>query len=496
MGSSQKIIKGIGWTTFLNVVNGIYGFISVPILIAYFGKSNYGLIGLAVSINVYLRLMDMGMNSVNVRFFSNWIEKKNYDKVNKLFKTSLTFYGIIGLINALILIVVSVFSKSIFHLNSEQDVIIKHLLYILSISAFINWFTACFDQFIRANEFVGWTQKITLLPKLLQIIILVYTVTIGLSIEWYYALTAFSMFVIIPFCIFKIKRISPYVIFSIGFDFATLKEILPYSLNIFSFSMFQFSVSHLRPVILGIQGTVESVADFRVLNGIISIVMMIGGSFLGVILPSASRVVARGDKQAQDRVAYDGTKYITMTLAFCCFGVVSISRELLLLYVGDGFLYLLPWLILWLLITMLSHNQAISGLILAGSDIRAITYCTLVSSIIGLILCWFLVPLYAVGGTVIGYGVYCLIQILFFYLYYWPNKLNIDSKKVFFKSFFPSTLVGAVISFAIFKIPIDLPCIYVFLIKGILFAILYGFSVLAILNEKDKRFLIEIIKHK
>ena len=58
MGSSKKIAQGIFWTTFFNLVNGVYGFISVPILITYFGKSDYGLIGIAISTNIYLRLMD------------------------------------------------------------------------------------------------------------------------------------------------------------------------------------------------------------------------------------------------------------------------------------------------------------------------------------------------------------------------------------------------------------------------------------------------------
>ena len=158
MGSSNKIARGVFWTTLLNIVNGVYGFISVPVLIAYFGKADYGLIGLAMSVNVYLRLMDLGFNSTNVRFFSNWLAKKELDKVRKLFQTSLAFYGSIGLLNALILISISCFSGSLFHLEGEQNLILKHLFYILAISAFISWFTSCFDQLIKAHEYVGWTQ--------------------------------------------------------------------------------------------------------------------------------------------------------------------------------------------------------------------------------------------------------------------------------------------------------------------------------------------------
>lgn len=498
MGSSKKIAQGVFWTTFFNLVNGAYGFISVPILIAYFGKSNYGLIGIAISINVYLRLMDLGFNSTNVRFFSNWLAKKDFLNVNRLFQTSLAFYGTIGLLNGAILLIISCFSDPIFNLAYEQDAILKHLLYILAISAIISWFTSCFDQLIKAHEYVGWLQKISLLPKLCQLIILGITVWGRLSIEQYYALTAFSMFVIIPFAVYKIRKIAPYVSFMPHIDSKILKTILPYCLNIFSFSLFQFSLYNLRPVFLGIQGTVESVADFRILNGIISIVLMLGGAFTGVILPSASKVVALGDKTAQDRIAYDGTKYISIILCFCSFGMMSVSKEMLQIYVGPEYLYLDIWLLIWLLITTLSHNQAISSLILSGSDIRAITYSTAVASIIGLILCWFLVPYLGVGGTVIGFGVYNLIQILFYYLYYWP-KMNIDSFRVFKSSFIPGVAIGAIAMLLVkygikYVLWIDNDWIK-FFTEGTAFTLFYVMMVyFFVLNKSDKVFFLKLIK--
>lgn len=499
MGSSNKIAKGVFWTTLLNIVNGVYGFISVPVLIAYFGKSDYGLIGLAMSVNVYLRLMDLGFNSTNVRFFSNWLAQKELDKVKRLFQTSLAFYGSIGLLNAVILIVISCFSSQLFHLQGEQDLILKHLFYILAISAFISWFTSCFDQLIKAHEYVGWTQKITLLPKLFQIAILGVTVWCHLNIEGYYALTAFSMFVIIPFAVHKIKTIAPYVSFVPFLDKPIFKTILPYCLNIFSFGLFQFSINYLRPVFLGMQGSIESVADYRILNGVITIVLMLGGAFMGVILPSASKVVALGDKEAQYRIAYDGTKYITIALCFCCFGMMSVNKEMLQLYVGNDYLYLSVWLDLWLLTTLTAHNQAISSLILSGSDIRAITYSTISASLIGLLACWFLIPVLEVGGTVIGYGIYGLIQILFYYLYYWPKKMHIDSRKVFRSAFLPSVMTGIIamllVRYGLRQILWSDNNWINFLLEGITFTLLYIITVyLCVLNTKDKDFFFKLIR--
>lgn len=496
MGSSKSIAKGIAWTTIVNIVNGLYGFISVPILIAYFGKSDYGLIGLAMSVNVYLRLMDLGFSSTNVRYFSNWLAKKEFNNVNALFRTSLSFYGTLGILNALILLVVSVFSDSIFNVSQEQDVIVKHLFYILSISAFISWYTSCFDQLVKANELVGWTQKITLLPKFFQIIILVLTVTLGFNIEWYYALTAFSLFLVLPFMVVKIKQLCPYISFMPSFNKELFKEVLPYSLNIFSFGIFQFSIINLRPVFLGIESTPESITDYRILDGIVKIVMLLGGTFVGVFLPFASKVVAMHNQTAQDQIAYQGTKFISIAISFCCFGMMTVSSELLTVYVGKDYLYLTLWLDLWLFATLGTHNQAISSLILAGSDIRAITYSTMAAAVIGILVTWFLIPVYDVGATVMGYIAYCLIQILFYYFYYWPKVMKIKSSKVFLSSFLPFALTGGIICFGLKYLYVNAVGVWlVLVVKGGLFVIAFVTAVYFLLNKDDKCFVMKLI-HK
>ena len=233
MGSGKKVVNGVIWTMAVNVVNAVYGFISVPILINYFGKSEYGLIGLAMSINVYLRLLDMGFNSTNVRFFSAWLAEKKFEKVRKAFQTSLGFYGFIGLINAGVLFALSIFSESIFNVDAIQDIILKRLIYILCFTAFFSWVMSCFDQMVRATENVAYIQKCTLLSKLMLIAVLLGTVYGGLSIEMYFALSCGVALIVIPLYVKKIRKETSFVSFLPKIDLATFREMLPYSLNIF-----------------------------------------------------------------------------------------------------------------------------------------------------------------------------------------------------------------------------------------------------------------------
>lgn len=497
MGSSKKVASGVIWGTIYNIVNGVYGFVSVPMLINYFGKAEYGLIGLAMSVNVYLRLMDLGFNSTNVRFFSAWLAKKEFTKTLQMFQTSLAFYGSIGLLNALILFVVSLFSQQLFHLEPEQDAILRNLLYILMISAIVSWYSSCFDQLIRATENVGWIQKRSFIPKLSQIIVLFLTVWGHFGIELYFMLTTFSMFLIIPLSVKKIRKETPFIRFMPKWNFPILKEILPYCLNIFSFSIFQFSFYNLRPVFLGIQGTVESVADFRVLNGVISLITLFAGSFMGALLPSASKIVATGNKEAYYRIAYDGTKYISIVLCFCIFGMMTVGVDVIKLYVGYDYLYLIPWFYLWLLCILGNHNQAMSSLLLSGSDIRALSYSTMAASVVGLILSWVLIPRFQVGGVVLGFCAYMLIQMLFYYFYYYPRKMNINSCRMFLYSLLPYVLCGGVLFFIINDIlSFHFPPLWNFMLKGSIFAIVYAIFVLAVSTKADRTFVSSLMRKK
>ena len=496
MGSSNKIVKGVFWTTALNIVNAVYGFVAVPILINHFGKSEYGLIGLAMSVNVYMRLMDMGFNSTNVRFFSAWLSEKKNAKVSKAFETSLTLYGVIGLLNGVVLLGVSFFSEQIFNVTQEQAEILKKLFYILAFSAFCNWFSSCFDQLIKATENVDWIQRRQLIPKCLQILILLATVCFSFSIELYYLLTCLAVLSIIPMSIIKIRKEVPLISFIPGFDKDIFKEMLPYSLNIFSFGIFQFSFYNLRPVFLGMQGTIESVTDFRVLNGIIGVVHMLGGTFIPILLPSTAKVLARKEKEAYYRMAYDGTKYISIILCFCTFGMMSIGPDAITLYVGNDYLELIPWFNLWLLCNLTTHNQAISSLILAGSDIRAISYCSFISSVIGLLVTWVTIPIYQVGGVVIGYFIYGSIQLCFFYMYYWPRTMKINSIKVLCYSFGPYLCIGSICYATVRLFPRNDNCWLNLFLFGAIFFMLYLTMSYLTLNDRDKSFCLSLIKKK
>lgn len=493
MGGGVKIVaSGAAWSVAYNIVNAIYGFVAIPILINYFGKAEYGLIGIAQSVNVYIQLLDMGMNSTNVRFFSVWLAENNHLKVRQLFQTSLALFSVLGLLNAVILLVVSCFSSSIFNVTAEQDVILKQLLYILSFAAILQWYSSCFDQLIRGTENVAWIQKRFFVPKAIQIIVLILTVFYKFSLPFYFILTTCSFFAILPLSVAKIKKVTPFVSFIPKFHMPTLKEILPYTANIFIFHFFKFSFIYLCPIFLGIWASMETVTEYKVIHTVASLIGMVTGVVMGALLPSSSRVTAQNNMNAYYHIAYQGTKYISIVTCICVFGLITIAKDLLVVYVGESYLPLTPCLYVLALIGLGNHIVGISSLILAKSNIKALSRMVVFSASFALLASWFSIPYIGIWGVILGQVLYEIMQELFYYIYYIPRKMEIKVWKVL-KSFLPFVFIGFLLCFVSLLIPHFYNHWTNILVFGSLFTVLFVIILAFALNEDDKAFIKKMI---
>ncbi len=496
MGSAKKAFAGISWSIMANFINAIYGFIATPLLIHYFGRSEYGVITLAFSVNAYMGLMDMGLSSTNVRFFSKWLANGDHDKVHKLMRTCTAFYGCVGILNALILIVVSIFSAQIFNVTPAQNVILREMLWILAVVAMINWYTSCFGQLISATENVAWVQKRNLVSKFLMICVVILTLTLKLTLIQYFIGALLSGLVMLPATIRKIRKETPFINFIAKFDKQTFKEILPYSINIFSFGIFQYSYNQLKAIIVGMQGSIASVTDYSVMSSIAGLIAMVSGVFIQALLPASSRIVAKGDKAAFDRVAYKGTHFITMVLCFCAFGLITVDRDLLMVYVGKEFMHIIPWLNIWIILTITGNVACISSLILGGSNIRPLTYSSAVASICAITTSWFAVPYFQAGGVVVGMIVYNAIQQIFYYTYYWRKTLKINTWRIFSRTDVPFITLGGGLALILIHLPHFGNHWLNIAVFGISFALLYGGGCLLLLKKEDSRYIIGLIKRK
>lgn len=445
--SLSGILSGTFWGIVSKVLDALAKFATIPMLVAHYGKADYALIALAFSLNAYLRLMDVGMNIGSIRFFSMWVSQSEIEKISAVSRSSMVFYGGIGIINAAIFVVIGLYGSHIFNLQADQAETFKWMMYILAFSTVFNWLSNVVSQLLMAHDELAWISKTATASSILNLVTAAVSISLDLSLALYFLLFTLSTLVVIPFNIFRLKvyRMKLSSLLQPHWDGSAFREILGYSLAIFAMGIFQFSADNLRPVLLGkfaSQG-ITVLTEYRVIQTITMLVIAIGGVFLQVLLPSASKIYAENDSRKKETLVYTGTKYISIFLSFIVFLLIANSKTLLFLYMGEDYQDLWIWLSIWLVTVLLTmHNAPVSSFVLASGKTKPLIFSSAFGCIVSLPITVVLAKTYNVGAAVIGYFIYLLIQMVAYYAYYIPKILKLNSIRLLTRSFLPSLLCG------------------------------------------------------
>ena len=435
------MFSGMAWTTIQSIVNILYGFIAVPFLINFYGKEEYGLIGLAMSINAYVTLLDMGMTNSNVRFFSEYIATGDKARVQRLFGLTHLFYLFLGVLNTVILFVASLFVDVFFKVTPEQAITLRNLLWILALNATFSWVSVCFDQFLRAHELIDWIKRRATLLKLLLFAVLACSILLKWPIEWYFFCFTFMGTIILPLTLIKARRVDPDLKFNYRFDKEMFHTIIPYALSIFSFAVFHFITTSTRPLFLGNLIGPGGVAEFSIIMAITTIVSVFTSSVMQVLLPILTKMQVQNETEGVQAIMRTGTKYMTVFLSGLIFAIIISAQELLTVYVGEQFIHLTKWLVLWLLTLLLSCRNVMTALVFTEKKVGSVAIMGAVSMMAALICYGLLTPYWGVGGVVFGYIVHEIIHMLFYYVYFMPRRFNINTWRVFVCSVLPSWML-------------------------------------------------------
>jgi O-antigen/teichoic acid export membrane protein len=492
MVSSQikYVTNSFAWGVVSKFLDAGLKFITIPLLLNYFGKENYGLLTLAIATNAYMQLLNMGMNTGAVKFFSQWIAIGNYEKINRVSRTNLSFYLGIGLINSSILITLAFWGETIFNVTPEQFISFRYLLWILAGFSIINWIIFVFNQLLIADEKIGFTQQILSIRSILSLLVVGITILLKLSIIQYFSLNlVVNSAVIIPYY-YKCKRRNLIQSILPAFYWQDFKPVIRYSLAIFAMSLFQFTATQSRPLVLGIfsnQG-VSILSEYRVIEVFPIFIISIGGMLISILLPKTSRAIQANNRNSIQKIAYEGTKYTSILVSFLCFPIILNATELLTLYVGEEYSHLANWLILWVLsLTLFLHNTPVASLVLATGKTRMLVYSSAIACIVSIVINAVLCTYFDVGSAVIGYLVYIIIQMSFYYFYFNQRILELNSLKIFTSFILPTAVgLGLMLGISFLKFQIE-SLILLIMVKSLLWGLAYivCLQLFGLLNLRD-----------
>lgn len=454
---NNYFLNSFFWSTLSKALNAIIGFVSVPLLLGYYGKANYGLLAIATACNGYMSLMDLGMNAGTVKFIAQWEAEGKRDLINRVSRTNTTFYLIISAINSILLLSLAFFGESLFSVTYEEFDKLKYCFYILAVLSPVNWVTTVYSQLLTAYKRIAFTMQIQCLLALLKGVLIAAVFLLSLTlIQYYFFLTIIIASAIIPYMI-KCKSSGYLTTFRPAVYWSDFKIVLSFSLALFALSLFQVTATQSRPLILSmfcINGA-EAVADFNIVQVVPSFIITICGSFTGIFLPKTSEIIIKNSREEIQDYVNTWTSKTTIIVCTLCFPFIVGANKILCAYVGPDFEHLGKWLQVWCLFLILQmHSTPAYSFVISNGRTKVLVYTTAIACILSMMLNALLCKAVPVGSAIIGYIIYmlCLIGVYYFYLY--KRYLNLKRLPIFI-SFAKPTFLGLLCCMIPYSINVD-----------------------------------------
>lgn len=445
------------WSIFQKVIAALYAFISVPILLDFYGKSSYGLLAVATSCNAYMHLLDLGMNQGATRFFSRWRTEGKNDMINRVARTNISFYAIISLINIVLLLALAYGGRNLFSVTDSEFIQLRSCLWILAIFSLFSWGTTTYNQLLIADGKLSYTLKLQCVVTFLKCFLVASVLLFRLPLTvYFFFLTAIIASLIVPY-MWKCRHdrlIDSILPANYWKDF---KVVLTFSLSLFALSIFQMTAKDTRPIILSMFAVdgAGSVAEYSIIGAIPQLIIMVGGTFSGIFLPKTSSMVVKDDKKEIADFAYKWTLRTTIVMSIIAFPFMICAKELLSAYVGSKYSYLAPWLIIWCATVLIqNHTAPLSSLIYGYGKTKMLVIVTAISCVISMILNATLCKIMGVGSAVVGYAIYVVIIIGMFYIYFNKKILHLNRLKVLI-CFLKPVAIASVLAWAVSFIDIE-----------------------------------------
>lgn len=455
-----------------------------PFCLDKLGDNEYGLRSFASSITSYLSILSLGLSSSYIKFRLKSIKDDEQNGEKKFNGIYLIVFSIIALVAIIIGIVfIMLFGFNVISLKdytgSDKAILIK-LLIVLVINVSISFPLGIFTQYCTAREKIIWVRLMALITNLSVTALSVIVLLIGYKSV---ALTICMLvvncvigFANIIYCLCKLKMKLTFKLTKK--DFNIVKEMIVFSIFVGINIIVDELNSQTDPIIIGLLISAEAVTIFnlgRQFRQYLSVMSLtISSSFAQRV-----NVYVVENKEKELNNLFITVSSLQMIILFLITGgFIVCGKEFITLWIGKSRLqaYDVAVYVMAMGIVPLSQNLSIEIQRAKNKHkFRAITYLfiALFNALISVILCKYMGMMGCVVGTLITLvvGQYIIINIYNYKVIHLPIKRYwIIYLRLFLTT---ASAIGLTLLLGMI-LPESLGTIWYFIIKGVVFVLLYS----------------------
>jgi len=484
-------------TTILPIV---VGFFLMPFIVHHLGQSAFGIWALVIALTGYFGFLDLGFTATVVKEISEYIAKKDREQVNIISSTMLILYCGLGLFALIGFFAIGrFFLATWFNIPENLEDTTRIATYILGIQVGISFPFRLFDGMVQGMQDFRFRAIIVTFTTILRTILILIFLSRGYGLI---ALVIINFLSAIPRwygnLIYVLKKLPYLSIHFSKFHWAHARSLLGFSSQMFILQTCALLILGTDKIIIGIFLPIAAVTMYEVGLKIHNVIRSLTANIQAVVLPAASELDAKSDKEGLQQLMLRGSKYVLIIYFFLAIPAIILGKPFIRWWIGKEFITASSILVVLMVGQMFNALNFVSGQIFKGiGKLKVYTLVRVASTVLNVGLS--IVLLQAVG--LVGVALATAIQFVLsdiFLLYYFLTQLEIAKKQYLAKCIlttFPFAIISGLALFSYTHF-IDVNSFSIMMLGGIIHLLIFGLLIFRFGLNIRERNSINLLLHK
>lgn len=380
-------------------------FVFMPLLVAHYGLTQYGLYLLAFSFTGYLGLLDFGVGTALTKLVAEKRAEAGIAAIGDLISIGLAYYCVVGVAACGVLLIFARLSGAIFHLAPADALLLANLLTVGAIGALVAWPLMTFPAVLAGLQRYDLNARVTLLTTALGAVATAAVLILDKSlIVLTVCLTLAGIVGGLTAAVLLWRHASGARIGLGSASRATLRRVFSFSWVIFVTQVCGVLVyQQTDRIILGVFAGAASIALYEASSKLHTLVRQLAIVASTAAMPAASGFLAENATESLRTLFLRGSKYVDAFVLPFVVTIVVLAYPLLRLWLGSAYAGQTVAVQLFVGYYVLNANTTVAGAILVGTGrLRFILWVSVLAALGNVALGVSLAPRLGVLGVILG----------------------------------------------------------------------------------------------
>jgi O-antigen/teichoic acid export membrane protein len=493
----SQLKLGVGLSYFRLIIGFLVSIICTPIILRILGAEEYGLYNLVASVVTFLEIMNLGLGTAFIRYYTKFSVKNEQDEIARLNGMFLIIFLIIGIFvlftgTFMLLNIKSLLGNQV--TDSEIE-IAKILMGFMLFNLAVSFPMSVFSSNIVAKERFLFQNIVQLISSVVKPVITLFVLFEGYrSVGMVMGTTIIGVLVYMVEIHYSITKLKVRFIFK-NFNFKLLREIGGFSFYVFLGLVVDQINWNIDKFLLGRFKGTANVAIYAVGANLVTYYILVSQMLSNVFIPRVNRLVAaENDNQKLTELMTKVGRIQFMILGLILLGFTFFGEYFISIWAGKDYTNA------YYVAVLLMFSLTISSMQRVGVAIQQAKNMHKFRSIIYIIIAFgnlcISIPLcirYGEVGCAIGTTIAALVGNVAIMNWYYHQKVKLNMRYFWRQigKLIPSLFVPVGFGITISWI-FSIQNITQFVGYGVIFIILYGISIWFFgLNHNEKNYLIQ-----